>query len=255
MGFSEHTTIAEVKRALTAKDNSLDAKDIRLLWRYNELNDKATLEYYRIPTNAKITVTRRPNFDFLEAGKDKLPSNMRDDRKVQAVQKEKSVRAENEAPRKSRPHSTASAVPSTKERPSSAPKRPTPRSRSAAEVLTRSSAHTYATESRVPNPNDIHYTVGNRPRPYYELTDSLLQEDAEVARLRRTVQQLQEQVREQVQDRSRHHTEDQRVFALEKALRDMDQRYADALQRIRELEATVSRYQSLLSKATQMGIV
>lgn len=32
---------------------------LRLLWRYMELNDKATLHYYRVPTNATFTVMHR----------------------------------------------------------------------------------------------------------------------------------------------------------------------------------------------------
>ncbi|KPI88181.1 hypothetical protein ABL78_2758 [Leptomonas seymouri] len=73
----ESSTVWEVKKMLyeevtrqqqrrAASDNSGSAwrlacgpERLRLLWRYMELNDKATLHYYRVPTNAVFQVMHR----------------------------------------------------------------------------------------------------------------------------------------------------------------------------------------------------
>ncbi|RNF16801.1 uncharacterized protein Tco025E_05031 [Trypanosoma conorhini] len=57
-------TVWEVKKKLcTALAKAeLTPQRIRLLWRYWELNDKATLDYYHLPTNAKLSVMRKRGF-------------------------------------------------------------------------------------------------------------------------------------------------------------------------------------------------
>jgi hypothetical protein len=63
LAFPENTTVKRVKESLcTVEGVDLDPTDIRLLWRYNELNDKATLEYYRVVTRTRINVAKKPHF-------------------------------------------------------------------------------------------------------------------------------------------------------------------------------------------------
>jgi hypothetical protein len=69
LAFPETATVKRVKEELCAVEGvALDPKDIRLLWRYNELNDKATLEYYRVVTRTRINVAKKPL--FFEDGKE-----------------------------------------------------------------------------------------------------------------------------------------------------------------------------------------
>ncbi|ESL11533.1 hypothetical protein TRSC58_00713 [Trypanosoma rangeli SC58] len=57
-------TVWEVKKKFCSALSraELAPQRIRLLWRYWELNDKATLDYYHLPTNAKLSVMRKRGF-------------------------------------------------------------------------------------------------------------------------------------------------------------------------------------------------
>ncbi|ORC88933.1 uncharacterized protein TM35_000141440 [Trypanosoma theileri] len=57
-------TVWEVKKKFCAALGKVDLtpQRIRLLWRYWELNDKATLDYYHLPTNAKLSVMKKRGF-------------------------------------------------------------------------------------------------------------------------------------------------------------------------------------------------
>ncbi|EKF30122.1 hypothetical protein MOQ_006077 [Trypanosoma cruzi marinkellei] len=57
-------TVWDVKKKLCTalSKTELTPQRIRLFWRYWELNDKATLDYYQLPTNAKISVMKKRGF-------------------------------------------------------------------------------------------------------------------------------------------------------------------------------------------------
>ncbi|RNF02017.1 hypothetical protein TraAM80_06632 [Trypanosoma rangeli] len=57
-------TVWEVKKKFCTALSKAEVtpQRIRLLWRYWELNDKATLDYYHLPTNAKLSVMRKRGF-------------------------------------------------------------------------------------------------------------------------------------------------------------------------------------------------
>ncbi|KEG09619.1 hypothetical protein DQ04_04931000 [Trypanosoma grayi] len=57
-------TVWEVKKKFcaTIAKPELTPQRIRLLWRYWELNDKATLDYYHLHTNAKLSVMKKRGF-------------------------------------------------------------------------------------------------------------------------------------------------------------------------------------------------
>ncbi|KAG8346713.1 hypothetical protein TRVL_02453 [Trypanosoma vivax] len=57
-------TIWDVKTKFCAAlaRSDVTPQRIRLLWRYWELNDKATVDYYHLPTNAKLSVMRKRSF-------------------------------------------------------------------------------------------------------------------------------------------------------------------------------------------------
>lgn len=54
-------TIWDVKKKFCSslEKSEVTPQRIRLLWRYWELNDKATVDYYHIPTNSKLTVMKK----------------------------------------------------------------------------------------------------------------------------------------------------------------------------------------------------
>ena len=62
----ESSTFKEIKALLCKKEGSgnLDPKTVRLYFRYNELVDRASPQYYHLPNNSKIEVVRKPDFDF-----------------------------------------------------------------------------------------------------------------------------------------------------------------------------------------------
>lgn len=66
IAISEAATVLEAKRLLcgemaTRRPNTAVApRQLRLTWRYLDLNDRAELRYYRIPTNSILTVRVRP---------------------------------------------------------------------------------------------------------------------------------------------------------------------------------------------------
>ncbi|KAF5216746.1 hypothetical protein ECC02_010460 [Trypanosoma cruzi] len=57
-------TVWDLKKKLcTALSKAeLTPQRIRLFWRYWELNDKATLDYYQLPTNAKLSMMKKRGF-------------------------------------------------------------------------------------------------------------------------------------------------------------------------------------------------
>jgi hypothetical protein len=254
-----------------------DPKEIRLLWRYNELNDRATLQYYNIPTNAKVNVAKRPKFSFDQGRREEeaAEAHFRDEerrassyRSKEAKQSEygggyartaamsKTTKEYSSGPSQQHDEkrTTATSVSSARSRSADVNKRrPSPTRKTAAEPQSKLSS------AKPPRSSGVESTAANqRPRGYYELDrDATAIDDQELGMLRRTVTQLEQQVRQQTstQGTMQHEMQERRIAKLEHDLCESENRYRDSLLRIAELESSLGRYQQLLSRATQMGVL
>ncbi|CUG86819.1 membrane-associated protein, putative [Bodo saltans] len=267
-----------------------DPKEIRLLWRYNELNDRASLQYYNIPTNAKVNVARKPKFSF-DQGKreeeaaeahfrdeERRATSYRSSKEVKHTEhhggggggytsatsggasktttKEYSYGPSTHTERKTTTVSTSGGgVGGSSARSKSADvnkRRPSP-TRKPTDSQNKSSTSKPPRSSGAAESN----SANQRPRGYYELDrDGTAIDDQELGFLRRTVNQLEQQVRQQTstQGTIQQEMQERRIAKLEHDLTESENRYRDSLLRIAELESSVGRYQQLLQRATQMGL-
>lgn len=250
-----------------------DPKEIRLLWRYNELNDRATIQYYNIPTNAKVNVARRPKFSFdqgkreeeaaLVPHRDDRTQPYREERKSSSYRTTKDVRAYNDHVGGGVNKVAAKDAPGWSATKHGDEKRATSARSKSADVKRRISPTTRKNESssrttkKDAEQANNYNTASSRPRGYYELDrDGNAIDDHELGLLRRTVRELEQQVRQQTttQSNAQRDLQDRRIAKLEQDLSESDNRYRDALQRIAELESSLARYQQLLQRATQLGL-
>jgi hypothetical protein len=63
LSVHETTTFRDVK-AQFCDGTKFDPHQLRMYYRYNELHDTATPQYYRLPNNAKIEIVRKPDLDL-----------------------------------------------------------------------------------------------------------------------------------------------------------------------------------------------
>ena len=273
LAVAETSSVKRVKEELCAVDGvDLDPKDIRLLWRYNELNDKATLDYYRVVTRTKISVARKPQF-FEDGGQDftddrverrrssppkrsEAASATTDNRNYTA-QASSTVTSSRRRPEESsgRPSSVGKSASADKpsldkSAKSAASQRPPSGKRS--NSASREQGHERVAQQKTPYSDLLattgRYTVDNRPRAYYE-ADAAGLDDPELSHLRKQVKQLEMQVVQQTTSTAKQSIEeDVRVHRLERKLEESDRLLMEALSRIAELEGTVRRYQELVNK-------
>lgn len=240
-------TVAELKKVIASKVAGYRASDIRILQRSMELNDKGTLEYFRVFDGTKVDVVRKhalptgsvkpAHDDAQERARDAKektakpqgnPSHGGTTRTPSATRKfDSSDRQQPDASSKPRPQS---AEPSRRE--DSRPPRSRPQSAPGGKLGAKDDTSKYLDDAD---------------------DDDLLD------RVARNVADLKRELRE---TGSRPRTADstasdpavemwqRRAASLEERLKRSEERNEIAAQRIQELEQTVRRYQLLMKKVS-----
>ncbi|KAG5480066.1 hypothetical protein LSCM1_06491 [Leishmania martiniquensis] len=229
---------------------------LRLLWRYMELNDKATLHYYRISTNAVLHVMHRRRSSAPAGVATSSPSNRETglNRTVLAQQPSTTVwwQRQHAAPA---PPSSAACVPPVS--PVSAPEAQV--THSPAEWYHDAfdaAASPYAAvpmASAYARPPLSLPTAAPPMAAYADLAPSAPQQQhrdplvsSEVVTLSLAVRSLEDQLRSLRQEQRQAEQYQQSLSAYQRGS------LADAQQRILELEETVKRFHALLQRAVAL---
>ena len=264
--IAEDATVRDLKRLICTKVPGLKPAEIRVLQKSMDLNDKGTLEYYRVFDGTKVDIVRKPP-SLRAAGDDKSPvakkavapaeeTNQRSStvsagsRPQSATAKQVTVTDGPGAGPRSR-LTNASSTTSTRraESVSEPAKRSTSRPSSAARTAETSRPST-ASDRRPAKPS-----VG-------AISDDDDDDESEVLdRVARSVADLKRDLRDSVSSRRHHDTTgtngdpivemlQRRNTSLEDRLRRSEERNELANQRIQELEQTVHRYKLLMRKVS-----
>uniref|UniRef100_A0A7S1W5P4 Ubiquitin-like domain-containing protein n=1 Tax=Neobodo designis TaxID=312471 RepID=A0A7S1W5P4_NEODS len=260
--ISEDATIKDLKRLVCSKVPGLHPNEIRILQKSMDLNDKGTLEYFRVFDGTKVDVVKKP--PATDAPKStKKPSEVPTKAPPSKAQSTGSPSGSPPtAAAKAKPTTAPVSAASSNRRPArveetSSASAPTSRPGTAttrAAGASRDSSLRGAGEKR----------VGDAVRSYDRDDDSSDGEDSAVLdRVARSVAEL----KRDLQDSSastvprRHHDASgagdpvvemlqRRNASLEDRLRRSEERCELANQRIQELEQTVRRYQLLMRKVS-----
>jgi len=239
---------------------------MRLMWRYNELNDKATVEYYRLANMSKVTVVRKPaslTHSGIEASARPAEVTVAPPPTNHAP----AVAAPMASVPNNRPNTqgTGATVPAMMDAPvpvvpprkGTAPKPTTttvkltskPTTVAAAASTTMPPSGPTASAGLPPSgPKRSQSADASRPSRSSNAasaTAASIDVDPELLRLRQAVSQLEQQVRAQPQALKPSMDTNDPVI-LRKQLDESRTAYTAALERIAELERTVQRYQSLV---------
>ena len=278
--ISEDATVRELKRLICSKVTGLKASEIRVLQKSMDLNDKGTLEYFRVFDGTKVDVVKKPPSASTVTDKS--------DKGAETLSPSSAAKSKAEKPDGSRSKPSGAAATSASGtarqvrvtegsattsggRANENPRGADTTSRSTAVRDRPGSASTHASRPGSAL-RDSRPTTGSRPatgeqriadsrssQPAADMSDD---EESEVLdRVARSVAELKRDLRDGSTAPRRHHDVtpasdpvvemlQRRNASLEERLRRSEDRAELANQRIQELEQTVRRYQLLMRKVS-----
>ena len=287
MSISEKASVVDLKHEICEMAASLlghrwSVKEMRLLYRGQELHDTAQIDYYHLPNQARVDVVRKPD---VGAGEYSTVRTKDVPEGVRTSQRAASARARNEPAVPLPPASASKAARERELRARPAAKRippaVAPPSRRQNVAMTPPAEHmrervvprrTAATPAytRVPQELPPRHTTSNRPRSYYEEEerdeddDDVLEEEAmrdvsqSVRRLEDKIRALKEgtpykkyTAREGVELPRATQADafmEAKLKAREDKIKELEEKNALAQSRIAELEENVHRLQQLLTR-------